>query len=131
MDIANLLEDTAEVVTTYKNLTFVKQVFTEKLTPAYKARAILLASKAQAEAENGAESGTDNEPEVKDESAELLADLIESWKDEKGEEITLRGAAFPPDYEHLVQLSYPLLTALLKNVTTYLGAQANPPSANS
>jgi hypothetical protein len=125
------LKSTAEARSTYKNLTFVMQVFTEKLTPAYKAKAILLASKAQAEAEQGAEAGTDHEPEVKDESAQLLADLIESWKDGDGEEVTLHDAPFPPTYENLAQLSYPLLITLLKDVTTFLGAQANPPSAQS
>jgi hypothetical protein len=139
MDISSLMEETAEVRSTYKNLLFIMQVFTEKLTPSYKAKAILLASKAQAEAETGAEAGTDNEPEEKDETALLLADLLESWKnkpanapdDAPAEEVTLHGQPFPPAYESLIQLSYPLLTTLLKDVTTFLGSQANPQSPNA
>ena len=128
MDLADLFNETAPVTSKYKNLTFVMQVFTEKLTPAYRAKAITLVSKAQAEAESGAEG---EQAEHKDETALMVADLVEGWKDEKGEDVKLRGEIFPPVYENTYQLSYPLLSTLLRDITTFLGAQANPPSATN
>ena len=128
MELADLFNDTAEVTVPYKNLTFVMNVYTEKLTPEYRAKAVLLAARAQAEAETGAEGA---EAEEKDEAALMVADLVESWKDEKGEAITLKGQPFAPVYENLVKLSYPLLTKLLGEITKYLGEQANPPSATN
>lgn len=126
MELADLFNDTAIVTASYKNLTFVMNVFTEKLTPEYRAKAVDLSSKAQAEAESGDE-GT----ETKDETAQMVADLIESWKDEKGEDVKLKGVLFPPVYANLVKLSYPLLSVLLREITKYLGEQANPPQAGS
>jgi hypothetical protein len=126
MELADLFNDTAEVRAAYKNLTFVMQVYTEKLTPEYKAKALLVASRAQAESEAG-----DENTETKDETAMMVADLVESWKDERGEDVKLKGVAFPPVYENLVKLSYPLLSVLMREITRYLGEMANPPSATS
>lgn len=128
MDLADLFNETAPVTSKYKNLTFVMQVYTEKLTPAYRAKAVVLASKAQAEAEAGAEGA---DAEHKDETALMVADLVDSWKDERDEDVKLRGVLFPPVYENTYQLSYPLLTTLLRDITNFLGAQANPPSATN
>lgn len=126
MELEDLFNDTAVVTASYKNLTFVMNVFTEKLTPEYRAKAVDLSSQAQAEAESGDE-GT----ETKDETAQMVADLVESWKDEKGEDVKLKGVIFPPVYENLVKLSYPLLSVLLRKITEYLGEQANPQNATS
>ena len=126
MELEDLFNDTAVVTASYKNLTFVMNVFTEKLTPEYRAKAVDLSSKAQAEAESGDES-----TETKDETAQMVADLVESWKDEKGEDVKLKGVHFPPVYENLVKLSYPLLSVLLREITKYLGEQANPKSEMS
>src|SRR4051812_43203442 len=98
MELADLFASTAEVKATYKNLTFVMQVYTEKLTPEYRAKAIILASRAQAEAETGAE-GADTE--AKDETAQMIQDLVASWKDEKGEDVKLKGELFPPVHANL------------------------------
>jgi alkanesulfonate monooxygenase SsuD/methylene tetrahydromethanopterin reductase-like flavin-dependent oxidoreductase (luciferase family) len=126
MELADLFNDTAEVRATYKNLTFRMRVFTEKLTPEYKAKALLVASRAQAEAESG-----DEHTETKDETAMMVADLVESWKDEAGDDVRLHGQPFPPAYENLVKLSYPLLSTLMREITRYLGEMANPQSATS
>jgi hypothetical protein len=123
VDLADLFNDTAEVTARYRDRTFRLSVFTEKLTPAYKAQAILVASRAQAEAEEGAEN-----TETKDETAQMVADLVGSWKDGEGGEVLLRGEPFPPTYENLVQLSYPLLSTLMREITKFLGELANPPS---
>lgn len=127
MELADLLNKTAEVLADYNGFTFKMQVFTEKLTPEYKAKLILIAAQAQAQPD-GAERAEDA---TKDENALMLADLIESWRDKDDAPIVLKGEAFPPIYENLVKLSFPMLACLTRAITTYLGELANPQSATN
>lgn len=124
MELSDLLNKTAEVVAEYNGFTFKMQVFTEKLTPEYKAKMLLLASQAQAGSQADAAS-------AKDENAQMLADLIESWRDGTGEPVLLRGEDFPPDYENLMKLSFPMIARLTTEITKYLGELANPTNATS
>jgi len=111
MDLAVLFAHTAPFAAEYIGHTFAMQIFTEKLTPQYKAELMALTS---AEGE-----------ERKDENAQMLADLVASW------DKTLNGEEFPPTYENLMQLSYPCLASLLRQISTFLGDLANPQSAQS
>ncbi len=124
MEIQDLLNKTAEVIAEYNGFTLKMQVFTEKLTPEYKAKMMLLASQAQAASPENADS-------AKDENAQMLADLIESWRDGLDEPVLLRGEDFPPDYENLMKLSFPMIARLTTEITKYLGELANPTSATA
>jgi hypothetical protein len=114
MELNDLLVSTSKIDAIYMGRTFRMRVYTEKLTPTYKAQ--LLAAAAEAA----------EDEERKDENVQLLAELIESWTDEKDEPIVLNGQNFPPSYENLMKLSYPLIATLTRSITTFLGDLANP-----
>lgn len=114
MELQDLFSETTEVSTEYKGRTFKSQVFTERLTPAYKASLILLITQA------------DEGEKRKDETAQMLADLHQSWTDGDGQPIVLEGQPFPPTYENLMKLSFQLLAALLRSVTTHLADSVSP-----
>ena len=126
MELNDLLAETAKVTVTYKKYVFKAEIFTERLTPAYKARLIALSSVNE---ENEGKENVDNE--VKDENAQMLSDLIASWTDDKDEPIVLGGQPYPPTYENFLGLSYPLMAAFIKQITTFLGDQANPTNETS
>ena len=116
MELNDLLNETSPLKATYKTHEFNLNVFTEKLTPAYKARLIALTTI------NEEHEGEKDAPaDVKDENAQLLSDLIESW------DVVLNGAPYPPTYDNFLSISYPLMAALMKQITTHLGDIANPP----
>lgn len=121
MELNNLMTETAVCDVRYKSYEFKVSVFTEKLTPEYKAR--LLALTSANEKVEGEESVAS---ELKDENAQMLADLIESWTDKDGEPVVLGGEPFPPSYENWLRLSYPMMAAFIKQITTFLGDQADP-----
>lgn len=115
MELSDLLVETSEVTATYKGRDFKMQVFTEKLTPQYKAHLLALTTVADEVGES------ENAPqEVKDETSLMLSDLVDSW------DVVLKGVPFPPTYENFAQLSYPLQACLLKKITGFLGDLANP-----
>lgn len=113
MELSDLLVETSEVVATYKGREFKMQVFTEKLTPEYKAHLIALTVAVE-------DAGAAAPAELKDETSQMLADLIESW------DVVLNGEPFGPTYDNLLKLSYPLQASLLKQITAFLGDLANP-----
>lgn len=115
MEIQDLLNRTEEIITVYKGLTFKSQVFTERLTPAYKTQLLSLLT--------AADEGNE---ERKDETAVMLSDLIKSWTDGDDEQIVLNGVEFAPLYDNLKQLSFQLLAMLMRDITTHLANLANP-----
>lgn len=124
MELNDLLNQTSPCTVKYRNFEFVCQIYTEILTPTYKARLLALAvvSNEQPEGQNDA----DVPVEVKDEHAKMLADLIASWTDKDGEPIVLKGEYFPPTYENWLQLSYSMLASFIKQITQHLADTANP-----
>jgi hypothetical protein len=108
MELTTLLNKTAKLEVEYLGETTHLEVRSGVLTPTYKANLLL----AVTNVEEGKES--------KDESAQMLSDMIASW------DITLDGETFPPSYENLMQLPYPLLAAYMRGITTFLGDLANP-----
>jgi hypothetical protein len=127
MELSNLLSKTASIEVAYNGFIFLMQVFTELLTPAYRTKMMLLALQAHDEGDaDGAAAA-----QAKDESAQILADLIESWTDEHGEAIVLHGEAFEPTYENLTKLSFPMIARLTTEITNYLGELASPKSASN
>ena len=124
MELNNLMQETASCPVRYKSYEFNVSVFTEKLTPTYKARLLELTRVNEGH-------GEDAPAEVKDENAQMLADMIESWTDKDGQPIVLNGEVFPPTYENWLKLSYPMMAAFIKQITTFLGDQANPTNATS
>lgn len=113
MELANILTRTADVPVTYAGQTLNTKIFTEKLTPVYRAelRRIVV------EAEAGGES--------RDEAAQMLDDLIESW------DMVLNGEPKPASYAFISTLSYPLIATIVRAITEFLGEIANPTSATS
>jgi hypothetical protein len=121
MELADLLNKTAEVTNEYNGFTTVLRIFTEKLTPEYKARLLTLAASAKAEGDET----TGEKREHKDENALLLVELIEAW------DIVLHGEPFAPVYENLIKMSFGHLASITKSITSYLGDLANPQSATN
>ncbi len=130
MELNDLLVETAAMTATYKTHEFKLNVFTEILTPEYKARLIALTTinkviEAQTPAK-AADDATDAEPvatvpsDVLEENCKMLSDLIDSW------DVVLKGEPFPPTYENFLTLSYPLMATLITQITTWLGDLANP-----
>lgn len=116
MELQDLFAETAEVVTEYRGRVFKMQVFTEKLSPDYKTK-LLTQLIANDEGEN---------KERRDETVQMLDDLIDSWKDKDDEPIVLNGEEFPPVYNNIKQLSFQLLNLMLKNITQYLADSVSP-----
>lgn len=106
MELSSLFKKTAPVVVNYDGDTINTQVYTDRLTPQRKAALLTLAAE-------------DNE-EQKDETVMLLSELIERW------DVTLDGQPYLPTYENLMQVSYPLISTLLREITSFLGERANP-----
>ncbi|MEN3329011.1 MAG: hypothetical protein V7638_3818 [Acidobacteriota bacterium] len=125
MELSDLLNETSSCEVKYKNYQFNCNVFTEKLTPTYKAKLIALATSNE---ELIGENETDVPDEVKDDNARMLSDLIQSWVDEKGEPIVLKGERFDPTYENWLNLSYGMMASFIKQITEHLRDMANPPS---
>ena len=123
MELNDLLNETSECTASYKNYTFKMQVFTEKLTPEYKARLIALTTANEQVADSSDDAKVP--AELKDENAQMLSDLIDSW------DVVLKGEAYPPTYANFLKLSYPLMAALIKQITMFLGDLANPQSGTN
>ncbi len=117
-DLLSILNDTIEVDITYRVLEIKAQVYTEKLTPEYKAQLVVLASVKS-------EGAEDQETQDKDENALLLSELIESW------DLTNDKQPYPPTYENLARLSFPMLSCIARAISLKLGALANPQSATN
>lgn len=129
MELNDLMKGTASCDVRYRNFEFKVNVFTEIFTPEYKAR--LLALTTANETVEKAEGEESVAPELKDENAQMLADLIESWTDKDGEPIVMNGEPFPPTYENWLGLSYPMMAAFVKQITKFLGDQSDPQNASS
>jgi hypothetical protein len=125
VELADLFNETAEVTADYGKRRFVMQVFTEKLTPEYKAKFLLAGALAADEGDKPENAA------VKDELVQMLEDLIDSWKDGEAQDIVLHGAPFLPTYENLAKLSYPVLARLNHAIKEYLGDLANPLNATN
>lgn len=108
MKFADLINRTSTVSISYREQTINLIIFSEKLTPNYKASLLKLA-----------EQNEDHEVEV-----QMLADLIQSWDitDEEGQPIK-------PTYEFLLGCPLPFLSELGKAVLNEV-ADANPPQTN-
>jgi hypothetical protein len=126
MELNDLMNGTAQCPVRYRNFEFIVTVFTEAFTPEYKARLLTLTS-----AVEKAEAGESGTPEQREEAAQMLADLIESWTDKDGEAVVMNGQPFPPTYENWIKLSYPMMGAFTKQIIAFIGAEANPPSASN
>jgi hypothetical protein len=129
LELNDLLMKTADVTAVYNGFTFKLEVWTEKMTPSYKVRLIqLLMDSAEAEAEQTGDSDGQPEknraPQIKDEHAVMLADLIKSW------DVVLNGEPFAPSYDNLIKLSFQCLAVLTREISTFLGALVNPTTAN-
>ena len=123
MELSDMLNETSPCPVKYKSYAFICQIFTERLTPAYKAKLLAL-SVANEEHEEASES--DVPDDIKDDNARMLADLIASWTDKDGKEIVLHGVPHPPTYENWLNFSYSMMAAFIKQITSFLGDIANP-----
>lgn len=112
MDLNELLQHQAPCTATYLNFKAEMLIWTERLSPAYKAELIAAVTNEKPE-------------ERKDEQAKMLSDLIASWDVKKD------GEAYPPTYDNLCALSYPLMAAFVRAISEFLGDLANPQSATS
>ena len=110
MELSGLLSNVAPVTATYLGHDFNMKVWTEKLTPTYKAELVTLIY-------------AEDASQRKDENAHMLAQLVKEW------DVVLEGEPFPPTYENFMQLSYPCLNTLLRAIQEFLGDIANPQSA--
>lgn len=111
MELNNLLNKTAPVTIEYDGETINAVVYSDRLTPQKKAELINLLFQ---EGE-----------EQKEEEVLMLSELIESW------DVTLNGEAFPPTYDNLMQISYPLLSHVVREVASFLKERGKPkPQAN-
>lgn len=113
MELANILTRIAPVTVEYAGQKLVCQVFTEKLTPTYRAELRRIV----AESEAGGES--------RDEAAQMLDDLIDSW------DMVLNAEPKPAAYAFIATLSYPLIATIVRAITEFLGEIANPTNATS
>jgi hypothetical protein len=106
MELTKLLTQTAPLAISYHGDTINANIFTDRMTPTKKAEldAIL----------------DEDSEEQKDSTVLFLSEVIESW------DVVNKGEAYAPTYENLMELSYPLLSHLLREVSSFLAGRANP-----
>jgi len=112
MELSQLLAQTAPLTLQYQGQEAQSQIKTETLTPEYKAQLIALVTNADPE-------------QRKDENAQMVADLVESW------DLRLNGEAYPPTYENCLKLSYTMLASFTRQISEFLGEIANPSKRQS
>lgn len=111
MELSSLLNRTAPLEIDYCGEKVNVVVYTDRMTPK---RRIELANL----------TVVDNE-EQKDEQVLILAEVIKSW------DVVLNGADFPPTYDNIAQLPYPLLAHITREVSSFLQERANPTQPNN
>ena len=106
MELQALINNTAPLAISYHGDTLNLSVFTDRMTPTKKVELDIILDE-------------DNE-EQKDSTVLFLSEVIDSW------DLVNKGEAYAPTYENLMQLSYPLLSHMLREVSSFLAGRANP-----
>jgi hypothetical protein len=106
MELRTLINKTAPLAIDYHGDQLNANIFTDRMTPTKKVELDRILD------EEGEEQ--------KDSTVLFLSEVIESW------DMVFEGETYAPTYENLMQISYPLLSHLLREVSSFLGARANP-----
>lgn len=111
MELSQLLTRTAPLTIPYFTDKIEAVVYTDRMSPKKRAELIeLVASEDESR---------------KDEQVLILSEVIASW------DSTMNGEPFPPTYENIEQLSFPLLSHILRAVSDFLGERARPTKQTS